>query len=413
MVRPLDRCVVRGESARGLRGSGKPGAAMIDHVLLLYAIIILSYTPLGLYQMFLVARSVILLRGLEEKQYPKLDVKNKLVVAITTNGNATDVVEKIIATTMGYGLDLRMYVIKEESDTFRYSCQEIVVPKDYQCAHGSRNKMRALQYGIEWMGGNGLGKETYICHLDDDSMVSKEYLEYVIDSMTEEGGQGSIRLREFGRSLFSSLADIVRISNCEAWCKHFNIWDRPKFVHGEGLVVRADVEKEIGWDFGTYGAEDLMMGLEISRRYRFGLMPQGNIWIAPPTSVRDFFKQRRRWFWSIFRNEGKVRGLSLKVYLMYVYLYIAGVTGIIGFLILPYTIIFAPALTPHLAPFWIINTACFYIYYQYGASYHGSLRVSALLLFLQLPVAFYEGLTIIYSLVTRPDFNTFETIKKV
>lgn len=387
----------------------------VDSIQVFYAAIILSYTPLGSYQMLLIARSTILLRGREkkQKQHAKLGTKNKLVVVITTNGNAADIVEKIISTTMGYGLDLRIYVTKEERDTFRYSCEEIVVPKDYRCAHGSRNKMRALQYGIEWMDRRDLGKETYICHLDDDSMASREYLEYVIDSMTEEGGQGSIRLRKFGVHLFSSLADVIRISNCEAWCKYFNLRNRPKFVHGEGLVVRADVEKEIGWDFGTYGAEDLIMGLEISRRYKFGTIPRGNIYIAPPTSTRDFYKQRRRWFWSIFRNEGRVRGLSLRTYLMYIYLYIAGVTGIIGFLVLPFSIVFQPALSPYLTPLWVINTACFFVYYQYGAAYHGSLRISAMLLLLQLPIAFYEGLTIIYSLVTRPDFSTFETIKKV
>ena len=83
----------------------------IDPTQMFYAAIILSYTPFGLYQMLLITRSTILLRDLEKKQYAPLDIKNKLAVVITTNGNATDVVEKIISTTMSYGLDLKMYVI--------------------------------------------------------------------------------------------------------------------------------------------------------------------------------------------------------------------------------------------------------------------------------------------------------------
>ena len=43
----------------------------------------------------------------------------------------------------------------------------------------------------------------------------------------------------------------------------------------------------------------------------------------------------------------------------------------------------------------------------------GNAAISTLMFILTIPVAFYDGLTIIYSLVKRPDFKTFETIKKV
>jgi len=382
-------------------------------LLALFLIIILSYTPFGMYQMYLVLRHVFPKKRKEADAYPKKDKRNEVIVVITTNGKATDVVEKIVATIDAYGLGIRQYVIKEERDSFVYSCEQIVVPKDYSTANGSRNKMRALQYGIERLHAMGYGKETYVCHLDDDSIVTKDYLEYIGDRMTSEGGQGCLRLREFGHHLLSSLSDIVRISNCEAWCCHSNPKNRPMFVHGEGLVVRADVEYEIGWDYGTYGADDLIMGLEISKRYRFDEIPSGYIEIAPPTSTKDYYKQRRRWFWSIFKNEGKVRRLDLRTYLMYLYMYLVGLTGIIGFFLLPYSLIFEPSLTPWLTPFWMINIVCFFSYYQFGAYYHGSVKYAVLLFILQLPIAFYDGMTLIYSLIFRPDFTTFETIKKV
>ncbi|KQM10988.1 hypothetical protein AOA81_00020 [Methanomassiliicoccales archaeon RumEn M2] len=226
----------------------------------------------------------------EAEKDPMLEKPNNVIVVITTNGMATDVVEKIISNIKGYELGLEIFVIKEHRDTFSYSCREITVPKDYVCPNGSRNKMRAMQYGNEWLRTEGYGRETYICHLDDDSMVDKPYLEYVINHMTVEGGQGCIRLREFGRHLFSSLSDIVRIANCEAWCRHYNKGNRPQFVHGEGIVVRADVEQEIGWDYGTYGAEDLIMGLEISKKYTFCHIPAGNIYIAPPHHGQGFLQ---------------------------------------------------------------------------------------------------------------------------
>ena len=209
-----------------------------------YAFIILSYTFLGAYQMYLIVSDLSKMDKdhLIDQKAPKAD--NRVIVLITTNGMATGIVEKIIATTRSYELGVEIYVIKEERDPFRYSCDEVIVPKDYKTKNGSRNKMRALQYGAEWLHEKGYGKETYVCHLDDDSLADKAYLGYVIHHMTGAGGQGCIRLREFGRHLFSSLADIIRISNCEAWCSHYNKKNKPQFVHGEGLIVRADVEWE-------------------------------------------------------------------------------------------------------------------------------------------------------------------------
>jgi cellulose synthase/poly-beta-1,6-N-acetylglucosamine synthase-like glycosyltransferase len=318
-----------------------------------FAAVVLSYSPFAVYQIYLMVISLFGNDAGEAKRFPVLDRANNVIVVITTNGMATDVVEKIISTIRGYGLDLEIFVVKEHRDGFSYSSREITVPKEYVCPNGSRNKMRAMQYGNEWLRREGYGRETYICHLDDDSMVDRPYLEFVINHMTAEGGQGCIRLREFGRHLFSSLSDIVRVANCEAWCRHYNRRNRPQFVHGEGIVVRADVEQEIGWDYGTYGAEDLIMGLEISKRYGFCHIPAGNIYIAPPTTARDYYKQRRRWFWSIFKNDGKVRRLSLRTYLFYIYMYLVGVTGLAGLGMLSVYI---------LSDIYISPRYCFYAY---------------------------------------------------
>jgi cellulose synthase/poly-beta-1,6-N-acetylglucosamine synthase-like glycosyltransferase len=325
---------------------------------------------------------------------------------------ATDVVEKIIRKVRSYNLASEIFVIKEARDTFRYSCREIAVPADYVPGGGSRNKMRAMQYGIEALHAMGYGKKTYICHLDDDSIVDKPYLMYVKYYLRAEGAQGCIRLRAFGRHLFSSLSDLVRISNCETWCKFCNSRGKPVFVHGEGIVIRADIEYEIGWDYGTYGAEDLLMGLNLSKKYHFSLVPIGNIYIAPPTTTKDYFKQRRRWFWSILNNDGKIRKLSPGTYLFYIYMYINGVLGLIMLMAFPLILMFTE-FSGLMVAVSVMNVASVYAYYQFGASYMHSLPTSVLMFILQVPVAFYDGLTTIYALVKRPDFTTFETIKKV
>jgi len=377
------------------------------------AVMLLTYTPFAVYQLYLMDYSLWMSDNKLFKDKEKLEKANNVIVAITTNGMATDVVEKIIAKIRRYGVASEIYVVKEERDKFRYSCEEIVVPSDYVCPNGSRNKMRAMQYGIEAMHEMGYGEETYICHLDDDSVVDRPYLEYIRDYMTTGGGQGCIRLRAWGKHLFSSLSDIIRIANCEAWCKRSNHRNSPQFVHGEGLVVRADVEFDIGWDYGTYGAEDLIMGLSISKRYTFEVIPMGHIYIAPPTSVTDYYKQRRRWFWSLMNNKGVVRRLSLRTWLFYMYMYINGFFGLIALCAFPFMMLYANELSDFTIFIALFNMLCFFAYYQFGATYMHSIPISFTLFVLTIPVAFYDGMTSVYALLRPPDFTTFETIKKV
>jgi cellulose synthase/poly-beta-1,6-N-acetylglucosamine synthase-like glycosyltransferase len=386
------------------------GSTLLHNI---FAILVVFYSPFAIYQLYLMTSSILNSDKAYFKKQTRLEKDNNVIIALTTNGMATDVVEKIISTINSYGLDVKIFVIKEPHDSFKYSCMEIVVPITYQCPNHSRCKMRAMQYGNEWFHEKGYGDETYICHLDDDSLVDKDYLEYIIHYMTGAGGQGCIRLREFGRHMISSLADLVRVSNCEAWCKPSNKKNRPQFVHGEGIVVRADIEYEIGWDYGTYGAEDLIMGLKIAHKYSFSYIPSGHIYLAPPTTAKDYFKQRRRWFWSIFKNDGIVRKLSLKTYLFYIYMYAVGVTGLISLTLFPVLIFVDAYITPVILALCIINIISFFGYYQFGAVRCDHMSCSFVLLMMQIPIAYYDGLTILYSLITRPNFQVFETIKKV
>ena len=380
---------------------------------LILLIMLLVYFPYAMYQLYLICYSLWRTDKDIMLKHRPLKEPNNVIVSITTNGMATDVVEKIIKKIEKYGVVSEIFVVKEARDKFTYSCREIVVPEKYKCKNRSRNKMRAMQYGIEALHEMGYGKETYICHLDDDSIVDRAYLRYVKYYLDTEGAQGCIRLRAWGRHLFSSLSDIVRISNCEAWCKKCNERNKPQFVHGEGLVVRADVEYEIGWDYATYGAEDLTMGLYISKKYKFADIPAGHIYIAPPTSVRDYFKQRRRWFWSLLNNRGKVRRLSFKTWIFYMYMYLNGFLGLFALLLFPLVLILNSGMATFTHFIAVFNILCFCAYYQYGATFMHNSAISALMFILTIPVAFYDGLTIIYSIVRPPDFRTFETIKKV
>jgi cellulose synthase/poly-beta-1,6-N-acetylglucosamine synthase-like glycosyltransferase len=385
---------------------------MLDILLYVLAAIVLAYTPISVGQLilFLRGRSA-RARAPSASAAPPVEPRRTVVVVICTNGENPLVVEKLLRGIRDYDLPVASYVIKEAHDRFRYSAAEMVVPAAYRTPNGSLNKERALQYGIEQLHAQGHGRETYICHLDDDSLVSREYLLHVF-SMEEEAGQGSIRLREHGHHLLSTLADLIRVFDCEAWCTFFNQRNRPKAVHGEGLVIRADVEREIGWDYGTYCGEDFLMGqLIVAHGYRFGHIPHA-VSIASPLNRRDFFRQRRRWMYGILWSRDQIGRASRGSLWWVLYRYGAGWMGFVGLFLMGYGLLFHPSL-----PLWLLGLSTFnfvsYCFsYQVGA-YRTLRRYMPSVLALQLVVALYEGLTLPYALLWRPDRRAFDVIQKV
>jgi cellulose synthase/poly-beta-1,6-N-acetylglucosamine synthase-like glycosyltransferase len=375
-----------------------------------FAGLVLAYFPIALVQMVLMVHAV---SNPLECWLRKPVPGRRVVVMICTVGQSPSVVEWILEQVRSYGLPVRAIVIKEARDPFRYSAEQFVVPVDYTTPNHSRKKMRALQYGIEQLRREGAGKETYIVHLDDDSVVERDYLEHAF-AMPEAAGQGVLRLREFGHHTLSSYADNGRVFNCNVMCRHFNDAGKPMEIHGEGLTLRADVEAEIGWDFGTYGAEDLMMGQSVVRRgYSFGLIPH-RVYIAPPTTAKDFYLQRRRWMFSILWSVAPIREIRPGVVFWLMYRYVTNWTGFVGLIVLPLAILF---IVPLDVPTWLIaislfNTVSYFGSYVYGA---GTTRPAIIWkqLLLQLPVAAFEGATVLWGALRPPNSQSFEVIQKV
>jgi cellulose synthase/poly-beta-1,6-N-acetylglucosamine synthase-like glycosyltransferase len=77
----------------------------------------------------------------------------------------------------------------------------------------------------------------------------------------------------------------------------------PIHMHGSNLLVRADVEDDVGWDFGETLAEDQLFGVKVYERYGhvFG-WHGGVLFEQPPLSLRDHFQQRRRWVIGTLQN---------------------------------------------------------------------------------------------------------------
>ncbi len=159
-----------------------PDLSNPDFVEIALLCMLLVYFPFAVYQMYLIIYSMIVTDEKIKAGKRRLERPNNVIVVITTNGMAIDVVEKIIKKIGHYCIASNIFVLKEERDDFEYSCDMITVPSNYTCDNHSRCKMRAMHYGIQVLHEMGYGKETYIVHLDDDSVVDRPYLEYVVTS---------------------------------------------------------------------------------------------------------------------------------------------------------------------------------------------------------------------------------------
>jgi hypothetical protein len=81
----------------------------------------------------------------------------------------------------------------------------------------------------------------------------------------------------------------------------------PLHMHGSNLLVRSDIEDNIGWNFGPTLAEDQFFGYKVYEKYGpKSLGWHGGILLEqPPLNIKDHFMQRRRWVLGSLQNINK------------------------------------------------------------------------------------------------------------
>ena len=96
--------------------------------------------------------------------------------------------------------------------------------------------------------------DIWIYHLDDESMITKQGLLSIldhIDNNREPISEGLIiypNKIDFGSRVVKYL-DAVRPTFCYTCCSMLNSKGKPDWLHGSNLLIRADIEKSVGWDF--------------------------------------------------------------------------------------------------------------------------------------------------------------------
>ncbi|MGW6690140.1 glycosyltransferase family 2 protein [Streptomyces sp. NPDC054961] len=190
----------------------------------------------------------------------------------------------------------------------------VSVPKAYATANGTRFKARANHYSHELRIAEEEALENvWVLHMDDDTAVGPDTAAAVAQFInrqrrahpdeTKHMAQGILTYpRENAVNMFTWLADAVRPADDIARFRALTGTGTPVAgVHGELLLLRANIEATIGWDFGPKAiVEDAQLALNFCRLY-----PGRSDWFngrcygASPATARDFIKQRERWAWGL------------------------------------------------------------------------------------------------------------------
>jgi egghead protein (zeste-white 4 protein) len=166
------------------------------------------------------------------------------------------------------------------------------------------NKARALEYALEH---SPLPQKAWIVHLDEETQPTSSGIKGIAMMIQEEEasgklsvGQGAILYhRNWREHPFLTLADNIRTGDDLA---RFHFQHRLGVtvfgLHGSYIVVRSDVEKSIGFDFGPDGSitEDAFWALKLMEAGQRCRWVNGYLEEQTTQSIGDFIRQRRRWY---------------------------------------------------------------------------------------------------------------------
>ncbi|MHA2249186.1 MAG: glycosyltransferase family 2 protein [Candidatus Kariarchaeaceae archaeon] len=247
------------------------------------------------------------------------------VVQITTKGNEMDVIcqglkifEKIYkklpkSVSTRISVDLLTEEERDKNDLKRlqlsYNVDFYCVPQNYVTKNGTLRKARAMQWLIENRKFQSQDQaNTYIIHMDAETVFTLPGLLAIFNAVSNANHravifQGPIFYPRhwYKAGILSRQMESVRPWNCYE-CKAQTDTDHPYHLHGSNLVIRADIEEKIGWDFGVlHGypliAEDLLFGLKAY----LNLGKDAFSWHGaalheqPAFTLKDSIKQRVRW----------------------------------------------------------------------------------------------------------------------
>lgn len=293
--------------------------SVIDNAFIAVAMFFwLSYVPVAVISVYKTFknRKVFVERDL----YCRLFNGSSIIFQITTrSATKTSVVERGIQSITSSAQKVNFYnyqisvVTDDPQDRWTLKnekCEVVVVEKNYRT--NAIKKGRALQYAVEHR--QRIGKNTskrWIFHMDEESYVTPQTIPALLKFIREGKGvvsEGPIfyPLKFESANRLTAIAESVRPFACYDCVSQMKN-PPPLHMHGSNLLVRSDIEDDIGWKFGSTLAEDQMFGYKVYEKYGQGSMGWhgGILFEQPPLNLKDHFFQRRRWFLGTMQNLDK------------------------------------------------------------------------------------------------------------
>ncbi len=292
---------------------------MIDNVFIAIAMFFwLSYVPVAVTSVWKTFknRKVFVERDLRRL----INEDSSIIFQITTrSATKTSVVKRGIQSIRSSAEKINFYnyqisvVTDDRQDRWTLKnqrCEVVVVEKNYHT--NAIKKGRALQYAVEHR--QRMGKNTskrWIFHMDEESYVTPQTILALLKFIWKGKGvvaEGPIfyPLKFESANRLTAIAESVRPFTCYD-CVSQMTNPPPLHMHGSNLLVRSDIEDDIGWKFGSTLAEDQMFGYKVYEKYGQGSMGWhgGIVLEQPPLNLRDHYFQRRRWFLGTMQNLDK------------------------------------------------------------------------------------------------------------
>ncbi len=209
------------------------------------------------------------LKSLSKLDYPK----NKLKIIVVNDGS-TDRTEEIAKNFPG------VKVVNKKNE-------------------GS--KAAALNYGIKFV------KTELVACMDADSVATGNYLKKVVSHFKDDRiGAVTTAIKINKISTLASKIQWVEYLMSVVFRKLFALLDCQFVIPGPGGIYRTEVLKKMG-DFETENlTEDMEMALRLQvHGYKIENCLDAYVYTACPSSFKDLFKQRMRWYRGYLENFGK------------------------------------------------------------------------------------------------------------
>jgi beta-1,4-mannosyltransferase len=288
---------------------------LLDTLLLALATFFwLSYTPYAIQSVYKLWKNRKLFI---EKDLQGIRKESALIFQITTrSASKTPVVRRGISSIINSANQVNLYnyqisVVTDDPQDVKTlensKCEVVLVDQEF-CTNAIK-KGRALQYAVEHRRvANKNTSKYWIFHMDDESYVTPQTILALLKYISEGRGVASegpifYPLKFESANRLTALAESVRPFECYS-CVSQMTNPPPLHMHGSNLLVRSDVEDDIGWQFGPILAEDQMFGFKVYEKYgRESMGWHGGILLEqPPLNLKDHFFQRRRWVLGTLQN---------------------------------------------------------------------------------------------------------------